>query len=220
MIEFLLFFCFLIFRFVILLIFEVICVNKVNLVRVKCEFRYLKWPSIGDIYACNAKNIKIISRRDRNVTEVTGIYLRQHSNLNVKEFYVLDQIVYFFPRNLNEFLPNITIISFYNTGLREIQQKDLKPFGNNLEYLLIGFGAIETLEVDLFKFNENLKFISFYFNRIKFVKGNVFEHLTQLKSLWMNGNKCVNRNSQDNRAETQEILTEMSGNCTAVENVE
>jgi hypothetical protein len=52
---------------------------------------------------------------------------------------------------------------------------------------------IEVLEEGLFDFNQKLKFVRLHFNKINKIHPEIFDHLTELTSLYLAANKCINR---------------------------
>lgn len=140
-------------------------------------------------YQCSA-NLEIFYKFDRSISTLTGRHSTNKTNSDVKFFDLSDKIVKFFPKNLQNFFPNLSTIHLEKAHLSEIKSEDLQPFGDGLTELWLGQNDIEVIEVNLFDFTPNIKAMSLSTNKIKFIADGAFESLQQLTRLDMNLNSC------------------------------
>lgn len=141
-------------------------------------------------YLCRAKNLQILSKNDRIISEVSGDHQSNKTNDDVVFFSSDLNVVRYFPLNLSHFFMNLESIQIEHSTLSEIHSSDLKEFGENLKNLWLGSNAIEALESNLFKFTPNLEEISFYGNQISHVDNGVFSNLQNLHTIFFTFNIC------------------------------
>lgn len=154
---------------------------------VDCEF-----GNIGSFgYQCYVKSIKITSKDNRTITNVTGDHQYEKSNNDVMFFNSQNHIMQFFPLELTKFFNNLKSVRIVTANMSEINCSDLKQFGENLTRLFLSSNVIKILEKDLFKFNKNLTSIDFYRNKLTKIHDGVFDGLN-LTSLYLNDNPCIN----------------------------
>lgn len=188
--------------------------QQATAVDLECRFRRDYWPGIGHIYVCNTVDFALRSSADRVIAETSGEHKESLANADVKALVSMGQTIHYFPRNVEKIFPNINGFSFINVKLREIHQEDIKPYGRNLEYLILIGNEVQTLEKDLFQFNQNLKLIDFRHNRIQYVDQNVFDCLFNLKSLYMLENKCTCENAGFSREKVVAVIESIKETCS------
>jgi insulin-like growth factor-binding protein complex acid labile subunit len=165
------------------------CVTSLHGVRIDCEFKIENLSSFGTLYSCNAQDL-IITLKDEVVQGIDGHHIDGMTNMDVKMFYADDQTIRFLP-DLQSFFPNLQAIKIVKSGIKELFPDDLRSF-QDLEFCDFSNNEIESLEPDtLFSSNSKLKEILFDFNKIKHVAGNIFEPLSELVSLSIKNNECI-----------------------------
>jgi hypothetical protein len=96
-----------------------------------------------------------------------------------------------FPRNLENYFPNLEMIVMEGANLMAIQKFNLQPFAK-LRFLYLPRNSITTLENNLFEANINLEIINIDSNRIKAIGFQVLKPLTNLKQISLLNNGCIN----------------------------
>lgn len=121
--------------------------------------------------------------------------------------------VEYFPHGLDKIFPDLYEVDFWHSGLKEIRQVDLKPFGK-LKSILVHNNMIEYIEKDLFKFNPDLVYVNLDYNKISYIDPNVFDNLNSLKWLFLINLSCIDKRSWNDRQDTLNVITEMKGKCS------
>jgi len=171
------------------------------------------WAPIGPIYYCEVQNAVNITTLDASqVDDIFGTHKTGYNNDNVDLFSVGQGQVHYFPRSLNNFFKNLKGIEIYNTGLKEIHQRDLKDFPR-LEYIGLQLNNLEIIEENLFEFNPNLEHIYVGYNKITHIDPNVFDRLTKLYVLYIQATPCINMFAYSPTG-VQEIITSARARCT------
>lgn len=169
-------------------------------------------------YTCMAMEIEIISKENRTVTSVRGAPLSGKTLDDVALFAILSRPVYFFPKDVDKFFKNILNLQISHSNLTEVTQDDLKPFGCNLEMLIMTNNEIEVIAANLFEFNLNLEKIVLSNNRIKFIDFKTFSSLNLLKTLDFSNNSCIVSNQTANsRSNVIKIIKNIKINCSSSE---
>lgn len=161
----------------------------VESVALHCDFK----ENIMYGYCCEAKGLKITSKDDRTITEVTGEHLEGKTNSDVVYFSAFYNVLELFPLGLATFFDNLESVEVDDAQLIEIHSSDLQQFGGKLIRLDFGSNAIESLEADLFQFNPNLMSLNIGANRITHIEEGTFRGLDKLEIFSFNGgNPCIN----------------------------
>lgn len=161
---------------------------------IDCEFVLLP-PSFtsSNLYTCNSffLNIQALSR----VISVTGTHDEGKSNLDVKRLQITNKNVFYIPKGIEKFFPNLEMIFIYHAGLKEISSADLSPFPNliNVDFY---FNEIENLPADLFSKNAKIEYIDFGQNKFSKVRKDLLKPLTNLKRAGFQKNVCINAFAQ------------------------
>lgn len=105
---------------------------------------------------------------------------------------------------------------FLNTSLKEVHQKDIKPY-QNLQILQLNENHIEVIEGDLFDANHKLKEVNLQNNRIWFIHANAvtkLKNIPSLEFLLLLNNACINKDYKHppTKANGQDI-SEVFGIC-------
>lgn len=169
---------------VILIIF---C-GEVQSLILECQFESL--PFYG--YSCKAKNRELVlSKDDREITEVKGQHSDQKTHDDVKCF-TAEAMIKYFPRGLAKFFKNIDCIDIQHSNLQEIKKDDLKEFGDKLRKLYLTYNQIRVIESDLFENNPNLEEIYLSDNLIRHVESGAFDGLRKFREMFLMDNPCTN----------------------------
>lgn len=186
-----------------LLVFQISIVASVKL---DCEDRIVLMGQ-----ECFAVSIEIKSKDDRTITEVTGIEDKKRINT----LKIDGKNVKYFPKNLREHFENIQAIQITNSSLQEIKEEDLKPFGENLEYLDLRGNEIKKLDKNLFKHNKNLNSLFLDQNEIEIIeKKTLTANLKKLESFDFTMNKCFSGESYHSSEKTQKLLENVEKSCS------
>jgi len=169
---------------------------------------------MSPIYECEVQNfVSITSPDEAQIDNITGTHKAGYNNDNVEHIYVGQGEVHYFPRGLNNFFKNFNGIYIYTTGLKEIHQNDLKDFPK-LTGLILFSNNLEILEENLFEFNPKLELIDLSSNQISHIDPNVFDKLTNLNTLYLGGNTCINMEAVRDPTEVQNIINTAKYQCT------
>lgn len=151
---------------------------------IKVNFFY---PSI-----CEA-SIAPVFYPETSIKSVYNVSYKKPLNADVSSlievFKVENSTIFFIPRGLKNFLPNLLKISLKNVNLKEIRQIDLAPF-DMLQSLQLPYNDLTYLEKDLFAFNPELIAVNLDFNNIKSIHPETFKSFN-LQSLSMKGSQCI-----------------------------
>ena len=113
-----------------------------------------------------------------------------YSNNDVAGIWLRWKVMHYFAHNLTTFYPNIKAVSIMQSGLKEIQQSDMKTIPI-LEHLTLSANKIKKLDDGLFDYNPVLKYINLAYNQIYSIETNVFENMKSLQNLNLEGNTCI-----------------------------
>jgi Leucine-rich repeat (LRR) protein len=117
-----------------------------------------------------------------------------------------------FPHGIETFFPNIKVVLVYSSKLKKIKKQDLAQFPL-LKDLFLHNNEIEELDDDLFASNERLLVVELQNNKIEFIGEETFSPLKQLNTLYMIGNRCINKNSVGDDNEARELIKEAKIKC-------
>jgi hypothetical protein len=115
--------------------------------------------------------------------------------------------ILFIPTNINASLPNLQEIIMNSVALLEITSNDMSQF-TKLTKIGLDSNRLEKLPRNLFKFNPMLKIISLKNNKIKTIHPTAFDGVMNIKRIYLQGNKCVNK-SMANPEEMKAFLGEI-----------
>lgn len=168
---------------------------------------------MGTIYYCDIKNNPLITSPQTVVIEsLSGFHTTDHENFDVNGFRAYRKKIKLFPVGLENYFENLKAIAIYHSGLKEIHQRDLKPF-SKLIFLNFYGNKIEFLEEGLFNSNLDLEFIGLGMNKIYYVNSKVFDNLRKLTHLKFAGNKCIDDYAENNATAVLKILDKIKDEC-------
>jgi hypothetical protein len=148
----------------------------------------------GTFYACNVRSESAINIRTRGV-EVTNIsdskfVTRKTEYSNIHRFWIGQETIWYLPKGIDKFFPNLNNLAVDNCELKEITQDDLKVFPK-LVRLELNHNDIKVLQKDLFKFNPKIYYIKLSRNEINFIDAKVFDNLNSLDIVDLELNRCM-----------------------------
>ncbi|KAG5668810.1 hypothetical protein PVAND_016734 [Polypedilum vanderplanki] len=164
------------------------------------------------LYECENGNIQITSKTKRTITKINASHNHRKSNKDVDSVWIHDTIVNFFPKNLEEFFPDLIAISITTSKLKEIHADDLKPFPKLIKLFLTN-NELEVLDEDLFANNPKLKRLNFDGNRIRHVGGSLFVGHENLLFLHFLNNNCYSGEAKDDRFEVMMLALNIQNDC-------
>lgn len=180
--------------------------SAVHAVNLDCEFeeRNLTFASGS---SCKVENLIIIYPNE-SITTVNG---KPGALPDVKVLDITSQTVWFLPKGLETLFPNLEGIQIFGSGLKLIEQNDIKSL-SKLRDLELPYNQLETIESDLFDFNSELQSINFNGNEIKFVGENVLEPLQKLERANFGNNACIDKAVED-QSELSTIIELLESKC-------
>lgn len=116
----------------------------------------------------------------------------------------------YFPKGLEKFF-NIKAITFSDSGLKSLTQKDLSVFPD-LAAIWFKTNKLTTLESGLFALNPTLKLIDFASNQIRSVSPDLFDPIEKLDSANFGGNICT-QTYADTSDELEDLKKEFAEKC-------
>jgi len=140
------------------------------------------------------------------INSASGYHRSGMTNKNVLSLDIRNKgFINYFPKGLQNIFGDLKAIVIENCHLKEIQQSDLKPFG---ELVLLGLSQndIEIIEDGLFSFNPKLEDINFSSNRIIHIGTQAFENLNNLIYLILNSNNCIDEQAYDDAKEMARVI--------------
>jgi len=115
----------------------------------QCSYEYFTWTVVGSIYQCDVQNdLNIILSESSIITEATRSHDGSNNNNDVIGIHTKDRKVEFFPRGLEKIFKNLKLISINNGFIKEVHQKNLKPFFNSWNILDCPIIASKFLRMD------------------------------------------------------------------------
>lgn len=122
------------------------------------------------------------------------------------------ETVHYFPQGLEKIFKNLRAIWIEYSHLKHIHQSDLREL-KNIVFLNLQSNDIEVLEQGLFDFNTKLKYINLHNNKISKIHPNVFDNLSQLITLFLTSNNCINKFASGSTDHIQEFVKEIKKEC-------
>lgn len=106
---------------------------------------------------------------------ITGEHFRGKSNQDVKYFFIDNQPLEAFPRNLQEKLPKLKHLFIRGCGLKKISKADLVGL-ENLEWLCLSGNYLTSLPDDLLDDMKKLRQIHFDNNKLERLSSKLLKH--------------------------------------------
>ena len=173
--------------------------------------------AVGDKYRCLVENdLTIDSPEKVQIETVSGTHMSGKSNDDEIYFHMIDKPIQYFPRGMEKFFKNLKGIALWGSQIKEIHQEDLKPY-QKLENLFFSSSNIEIIEEGLFDFNPDMDTIIFQKSKIFHISPTVFNNLPKLTTLYLEGNKCTNKDATNSRTGTLEVINSVKVLCISTE---
>lgn len=174
-----------------------------------CEFKDSEDWRYASGLACIAKSLEVLSR-NQTIETINGN--KDFQGQNVKILKIWHQKVYFMPKEIGKFLPNLEGLAVFNSKLKSIDRSDLAQFPA-LKYLRLSDNDLEWLDNDLFLSNLELQKIDFDRNKLKFIGEYLLEPLKNLEIAYFGSNICIDKQT-GHMNRTQTLIADIKNNCT------
>ncbi len=195
---------------IILQTFTLICIISPPTFALTLHCKFNDYIYDGN-YKCEVENLRIIERNEI-VSEISGTHISaRRSNADVIILEIEDQTVYYLPKDLGQFFPNLYYLNVYRSKLREITKNDLKDFPK-LKTIAVGYNDIESLPGDLFENNQELVHVGFPSNKIKTIGQNIFKSLSHLEGANFLRNECISQQAS-NRDFIDDLVNTIKNEC-------
>lgn len=166
------------------------------------------YSHIGVLKTCNVDSNVTIDNID---TKVSKVLYRNGKSVNTPD---LINAIYigsaenmkFLPSGLKNIFNNIKALWIANSGLMHLDVQDMKPFGENLQFVRFYNTALTALDGDLFKYNTNLIYIEIEHNKLKYIDSKLFDGFNRMQSLAIVDFRncgCINRSFNMNKNSIQ-----------------
>lgn len=157
-----------------------------------CDYKSLN-ASSDDLYTCVSDDFET-TRDDSLITEIFGVHINNKTDNDVKQLYVFNQSVPYFPGGLGSKFPNLESIVIKNSSLKFLFKSDL--FGlSKLKFFDVSANEIVLIAPQLFENNEELEEIHFEDNKITSISDDLFDSLGILTTFHLFNNVCVEKDS-------------------------
>ena len=183
-----------------------------------CDYN-AKWTYqiVGAIYRCEVKNnINITVSDEATISKQTGTHAASHTNDYVSGLDIRNKVVKYFPQGIEKIFSALTLILINDGHLKEIHQKDIKPF-TNLKVLDLQGNDIGILEEGIFDVNVNLQYVWLPRNKILHVDLTVFDKLASLSTLSFFKNKCLDEDSAYDAATVKQLIVSIKASCNSAD---
>lgn len=107
-------------------------INIGNTMSIQCAFELVDFSTAGPTYSCNT--ILVTGGYSDNVTSVSGSHQNGKSHIDVLGLHMPSQNLQYFPRNVDEFFPNLIVLNLVNNNINSVSHDHLAPFPK-LQYL-------------------------------------------------------------------------------------
>ena len=175
-----------------------------------CNFQNVVWTRVGLQYTCTAS---IEGFPSPVVTNVTGNHQNARTNADVNAVSISNHnLEYGIPRNIEDFFPNLTVLSFSNVGIYRISSLDISPFPG-LKVLILYRNQLDSLDAETFSANSEIEHISLSSNQLRNFGPNLFSSLPNLKNIRLQNNICIDESGDDSVDNMFEFTWRVSVNC-------
>lgn len=156
----------------------VICsaVSITNGISVECNFAYVLYPVIGNIYTCHNP----LLTNDGNLTHVlaiTGDHSKGKSDANIYGFALNKDPLQLtsLPGGISEIFPTLVALHWNNASISSITSDDLKQFPR-LQFISLPMNKLTSLDADLFAHTPKIRYFSFEANEIANVGNGLLDN--------------------------------------------
>lgn len=167
---------------------------------IDCVYEELNWEGILIAYTCTGT----VTGTGNIVLNIRGTHLTGRTEADVTGVSIYNsQVTTQFPRNVDNFFPNVEAFDWVFSRLSAVSAHDLAQFPA-LRMLSLFGNEISLLDGNLFANTQNLHWVDVSNNRITNVGDGVFANLTDLSFVIFQRNPCV-----DFLATTPEAIEEL-----------
>lgn len=149
----------------------------------------IETPQIIWHYTCIVQSMTF-GNTSEELVSVVGYHSNDRTNMNVTGLTIADQDCPSIPWNIDNFFPNLEMISFENTSLIRISPVSLMFFPR-LKGFRSTFNPIETLNATIFDNNLQLQYLTFNDNELKNAGRNLFQRTLKLNRANFMNNTCI-----------------------------
>lgn len=161
--------------------------------RWECVYRSVDYDfqSKGEpLWGCSVQKFALTSENDAKQV----IPFKDPYRSTVDAVLIFNEICHFVPQTVAEsFGSQIRAFGIQNSVLKKISNKDLRQFGDSLEYLKLNSNYLANLEFGLFQYNPNLKSINLSSNQLKSIPYQCFYNLPFLSEVEILYNPCMSK---------------------------
>lgn len=196
-----------------------------------CSYSVSSFSLQSSVYTCSAR-VLIFSATDNVLYAVTQNHLSSKSNADVNGLQIVNERLPSFPRNIENFYSNLTVIFFRNNSLSHISGKldfrlvfrrsdclklthvsadDLLPFPS-LVHLTLWDNKIQVLGENVFSRTPKLLHIDFDNNQLIHTARNVLDPLENLTNAFFSNNVCISK-SVSSIAAVASLKFELAQKC-------
>lgn len=100
---------------------------------------------------------------------------------------ITEKEVYFVPKGIDKFFPDLQGLHIHNTKLKSVKQEDFKNLTNLIE-LRLRYNNLQCIDGDSFVFNHKLQSLQIHGDDIKFIGENLLEPLKELTKAYFSNN--------------------------------
>lgn len=190
--------------------FAFFLVNSSGLI-LECNFGDVTWSIAGAVYTCTGTLTE--DGDEWGVRTVEGNHTADRIDRDVLALAISGQpLPNGIPANINSFFPNLTVLSFSNTQIPRISRYDLERFPN-LHVLIMFNNHLEALNSDLFVSTPLIEYVNLSSNRLRNLGTGIFDRLSNLKTLRLLNNVCINQFVDNNETELVSLRWEANFRC-------
>lgn len=164
-------------------------------------------------YSCKLENKAegklSITEDNVSVTSVSGNHANGKSNNDVEVLYISGQTIFFLPKNIVQFFPNLKGIVIFSSHMKTLRKQDIAPF-TKLLFFFIAANEIKEIDGDLFESNPGVEYFSFTSNPLMHIGPDLFHPLQNLKEVHCSKCKCYDIL---NATPTDDLKLALSVNC-------
>lgn len=159
---------------------------------VDCEFKNFD-ASFGELYTCEPEEF-VTFDDDNLITDIKGEHTEEKTSNDVKQFYIFNQSVPYFPGGLAKNFPNLESIVIRSSSLKFFYKSDLAGL-SMLKFFDLSGNVIEILPPKLFEDSSELQELHFNNNQIRSISDDLLDSFNDLKVLELSNNICVKKDS-------------------------
>lgn len=185
-------------------------------VKMQCRFEMREMNQLPYTYACSSEGLSNISESE-SLTAVNGTHMSGKSNRDVQFLFITSERgLTFFPRNIDNFFPNLIAIGFQYCNISSLNGDELNAFNNLTWMALSNQPVLERIPGNFFANTPQMKTIFVYQNPIKYIGEGLLDSLEFLNYAHFGNNYCVNI-SAENPSEIPFLIEHLRTNCSDIE---